>query len=512
MAIEARRRNPDTGLGRSLPSPDWPETGRRAEPRQREKQPKALGESDHLIVLRDGRADHMGKGVTVIGSPQRPLAPDTVGPGIDEPTFLRAISIKAGTAKAHRFQNLYRHLNEALLRHWQTLNKKGAPGVDKVTIAQYGEQLDDNIQRLVKRLKGNAYRSRLIRRKYIPKGKGKERPLGIPVVEDRLLQAAVKLILEAIYEQDFLPASYGYRPKVGAQKAVSDLTYELQFGKYGYVVEADIKGFFDNIDHNWLIRMLAERVDDKPFLGLIESWLKAGILERDGTILHPHTGTPQGGVISPILANLYLHYVLDLWFEKRVKPNCEGQAHIIRFADDFVCAFQYHREAEQFYKALPKRLAEFGLQVAPEKTLIHRFSRFQPTREIRFTFLGFEFYWEADTKGVARVWRRTSRKKLQAGIAACKEWLKANRTQRLPMLLATMKRKVRGHFNYFRAIGNLSSLWTYHQAVVELLYKWLNRRSQRRSLTWDQLKRLLKAVSFPNPKEAMQTLRNRGLA
>ena len=513
MAIEARRRNPDTGLGWSLPLFVAPETGRRAEPLQREKQPKAFGESDHLIVLRDGRADHMGKGLTVIGSPQRPLAPDKVGPGIDEPTFLRAISNKAGTAKAHRFQNLYQYLNEDLLHHaWCTLNKKGAPGVDKVTIARYGEKLDENIRQLVERLKGNEYRSRLIRRKYIPKGKGKERPLGIPVVEDRLLQAAARLLLEAIYEQDFLPISYGYRPNVGAQKAVGDLTYELQFGRYGYVVEADIKGFFDNIDHAWLLRMLEERVDDKPFLRLIETWLKAGILERDGTILHPHSGTPQGGVISPILANLYLHFVLDLWFEKRVKPNCGGQAHIIRFADDFVCAFQYRGEAERFYKALPKRLQDFGLQVAPEKTKIHRFSRFHPTRKRRFILLGFEFYWEADTKGVARVWRRTSRKKLQSSIQACKEWLKANRNLRLPELLSTLKRKVWGHLNYFRAIGNVTSLWTFHKAVTELLYKWLNRRSQRRSLTWEQLNRLLKAVMFPTPKEAMQTLRNRGLA
>ena len=188
----------------------------------------------------------MGKGVTVIGSQQRPLAPDIVGPGIDEPTFLRAISIKAGTAKAHRFQNLYQHLNEDLLHYaWRTLNKRGAPGVDKVTIAQYEQKLDENIRQLVERLKRNEYRSRLIRRKYIPKGKGKERPLGIPVVEDRLVQAAVRLLLEAIFEQDFLPSSYGYRPKVGAQKAVGDLTYELQFGRYGYVVEADIKGFLD---------------------------------------------------------------------------------------------------------------------------------------------------------------------------------------------------------------------------------------------------------------------------
>jgi Reverse transcriptase (RNA-dependent DNA polymerase) len=296
MAIEARRRNPETGLGWSLPLPVWPGTGKWAEFRERERSLTAAGESDHLIVLRDGRADHTGKGVTVVCSPQRPLAPDTVGPGLDEPTFLRAIATKAGHNKAHRFQNLYGHLDVPLLRQaWRSLNKRGAPGVDKVTIAQYGENLDDNLRRLVEKLKRNEYRSRLIRRKYRPKGNGKERPLGIPVVEDRLLQAAAKRLLEAMYEQDFLPTSYGYRPGVGAGKAVADLTYELQFGRHGYVVEADIKGFFDHLDHDWRLRMLELRVDDKPFLGLIASWLKAGILERDGTILHPYSGTPQGG-------------------------------------------------------------------------------------------------------------------------------------------------------------------------------------------------------------------------
>ena len=455
----------------------------------------------------------MGKGVTVIHSPQRPLAPDTVGPENDEPTFLRAISIKAGTAKAHRFQNLYGLLNESLLHHaWRTLNQRGAPGVDKVTMAEYGKNLSENIRQLVERLKRNEYRSRLIRRRYIPKGNGKERPLGIPVVEDRLLQAAARLLLEAIYEMDFLSTSYGYRPKRGAQQAAKDLTYELQFGRHGYVVEADIKGFFDNIDHDWLLRMLAERIDDKPFVGLIASWLKAGILERDGSVLHPHTGTPQGGVISPILANIYLHYVLDVWFEKRIKPSCAGQAYIIRFADDFVCAFQYRADAQRFYRALPRRLEAFGLQAAPEKTCIHRFSRFHPTRTRRFTFLGFEFYWEADSKGTPRVWRRTSRKKLRSSIRACKDWLKTHRHLRLPILLATMKRKVRGHYNYFRAIGNVSSLWCFHTAAIRLLYKWLNRRSERRSLTWEGLRRVLEAYAFPTPVEAMQGIRNRGLA
>lgn len=455
----------------------------------------------------------MGKGTTVICSLQRQLAPDTVGPENAEPTFLQGISIKAGAAKTHRFQNLYGCLNEALLHAaWRKLNKHGAAGVDKETVSQYGEKLDTNIRELVERLKRGEYRSRLIRRKYIPKGNGKERPLGIPVVEDRLLQGAARLLLEAIYETDFLPCSYGYRPRVGAQKAVKELTVELQFGRYGYVVEADIKGFFDTIDHNWLLRMLEERVDDKPFLGLIDSWLKAGILERDNTVHHPHTGTPQGGVISPVLANIYLHYVIDLWFERVVKAHCRGQAHIIRFADDFVCAFQYQNDAQKFYRVLPKRLEKFSLMVAPEKSCIHRFSRFHPSRKRRFTFLGFEFYWEADSKGEARVWRRTSRKKLRASIAACKAWLKCNRHKPLGLLLIAMKRKVQGHYNYFKAIGNSRSLWVFHKEVVKLLYKWLNRRSQRRSLNWDKLKRVLERFNFPRPHLSSGYTWSRGLA
>jgi len=448
----------------------------------------------------------MGKGVTVIRSLQRPLAPDKVGPEYVEPTFLQAISIKAGVAKAHRFQNLYGSLNEALLYEaWRNLNKQGAPGVDKVTIAQYEEKPGEKIKRLVERLKRAEYRSRLIRRKYIPKGKGKERPLGIPVVEDRLLQGAARLLLEAIFEQDFHDVSYGYRPKVGAQKAVKDLCYELQFGRYGDVVEADIQGFFNNIDHEWLLRMLEERVDDKPFLGLIDSWLKAGVLERDGAVTHPQTGTPQGGVISPILANIYLHYVVDQWFESGVKTQCQGRAYIIRYADDFVCAFQYQKEAEQFYRMLPKRLGKFGLKVAPEKTCIHRFSRFDPSRKRRFTFLGFEFYWESDTKGKPRVWRRTARKRLRASILACKEWVKTHRHYPLTKIIPTMIRKVRGHNNYFRAVGNISSLWIFYREAVKLLYKWLNRRSQRRSLTWDGIKRVLAAYAFPVPTQTKQS-------
>lgn len=447
----------------------------------------------------------MGKGVTVIRRSQRQLTSDTVGPKPVEPTFLRSISKKAAKAKSHRFQNLYGSLNESLIyESWCKLNKRGAPGVDKVTIAQYEENLGENIKQLIERLKDKKYRSQLIRRKYIPKGKGKVRPLGIPVVEDRLLQGAVSLLLSAIFEEDFHTVSYGYRPKRGAQQAVKELTFELQFGRYGYVVEADIKGFFDNINHEWLLKMIEQRVDDKPFMKIIESWLKAGILEEDGAVTHPYTGTPQGGVVSPILANIYLHYVVDHWFEHKVKSHCNGQAHLIRYADDFVCAFQYKRDAEAFYRVLPKRLAKFGLAVAPEKTCIHKFSRFKPCRNRQFSFLGFEFYWEADSKGEPRVWRRTSRSKLQKSIKACKEWLRSHRHYPLGALMLTMNRKVRGHYNYFRAVGNMGSLSVFYREAVRLLHKWLNRRSQRRSLTWKGVKRVLEHYSFPDPYQQVK--------
>ncbi len=200
-----------------------------------------------------------------------------------------------------------------------------------------------------------------------------------------------------------------------------------------------------------------------------------------------------------MLSNIYLHHVLDLWFERVVKPSCRGQAHLIRFADDFLCAFQYRDDAERFYRELPKRLEKFALQVAPDKTRLLRFSRFHASRKRRFTFLGFEFYWEADSKGTPRVWRRTARKRLRASIQACKDWLKAKRHLPLGVLLAKMARKVRGHYNYFRAVGNSRALWLFHNEVVKLLYKWLNRRSQRRSLTWPQLTRLLERLAFPRP-------------
>jgi RNA-directed DNA polymerase len=389
---------------------------------------------------------------------------------------------------------------ENLVWCWQFVRKAAAPGVDRVTYHEYDAELHSNIGRLVQRLKENRYHARLVRRQYIPKLNGKLRPLGIPTTEDKLLQRAVAKILEAIFEQDFLGCSYGYRPNVGPKDAVRDLTTALHFGKYHWVVEADIKGFFDNIDHDWMMRMVAERIDDQPFLHLIRKWLKAGILETDGQVLHPVTGTPQGGVISPILANLYLHYALDLWFERRFKPSCQGSAMIIRFADDFVCAFEHQQDAERFYAELGSRLGKFGLDVAPDKTRILRFSKFDLPGSGTFEFLGFEFRWRRSRRGGRTVSRRTSRKKFKASLAALTAWIKEKRNRKITSLFQTLRGKFRGYWNYYGVIGNSASLHSFFYLAKRILFKWLNRRSQRRSYTWRGFADLLIFYQVPFPR------------
>jgi len=270
-------------------------------------------------------------------------------------TSLLGIAKKARSDKRYRFRNLYRELNEELLLDsWRLLRKDAALGADRVSAAEYEANLEENIHQLVERLKRKSYRAKLVRRHYIPKSDGGKRPLGIPATEDKLLQLAVKRLLEAIYEQDFLSCSYGYRPLVGALEAVDQLTVKLQFGAYHQIVEADIRGFFDNLSHEWLMRMLAERIDDEPILRLIKKWLKAGVLDTDGKVLRPEGGTPQGGIISPLLANVYLHYALDLWFDRVFQRSSKGNAFLHRYADDFVCGFEKEEEAlKQFSKVFP---------------------------------------------------------------------------------------------------------------------------------------------------------------
>jgi RNA-directed DNA polymerase len=416
-------------------------------------------------------------------------------------TTLDNITFKARTHPKHRFQNLYGLLNtDSLYQSWGQLNKQAAAGIDGITISHYQQRLPENINRLSQDLKQKCYRANDIKRIFIPKSNGKQRPLGLPTVDDKLVQQSVSQILQSVWEQDFMRNSYGYRPNKSAHQAVHSLGLNLQFKGYGYIVEADIKGFFDNLDHDWLMQMLKQRIDDQAMLNLINQWLKARIKSPDGEYTKPSSGSPQGGIISPVLANIYLHYALDLWFEKKVKPTMRGRCMMIRYADDFVCAFQFARDAERFYKVLPKRLKKFNLDVAEDKTSLMRFSRFHIGRKRHFVFLGFEFYWGTDANGKARLRRRTAVKKQKATLSEYYQWIKSKRSFKLREWLPQLKRKLLGFRNYFGLPDNSRSLSHLYNYVLHTLYKWLNRRSGRKSYNWSDFKKMLTYFKIEIPK------------
>jgi group II intron reverse transcriptase/maturase len=427
--------------------------------------------------------------------------PNIAGTELHKQTSLWGIARTAKHKADHRFRNLYGEIDYVLLKmSWDRLNKRSAISDDDITLKEYTQDLSVNLNNLLERLKTKRYKTKLIKRCYIPKENGKRRPLGIPALEDKIVQKAASMLLEAIYEQDFKDCSYGYRRHRGAKDAVSDLTFNLQYGRFGYVVEADIKGFFDNIDHDKLLEMLSQRINDKAFLNLIRKWLKAGILEPENYVIHPDTGTPQGGIISPVLANIYLHIVLDKWFEEEIKPRLKGKAIIYRYADDFVCAFQYKEDVDRFFKVLPKRMGKYGLELEASKTSVIRFSRFHPCRKRTFHFLGFEFCWFPDRKGIVRVQPRTSPKKLRSALQRIRLWLKNSRHLPKKKFFSTLSRKLIGHYNYYYIRNNSRSVYTFYKQVVKYTFKWLNRRSQRKSYNWNQFERVLKLVKLPMPK------------
>jgi RNA-directed DNA polymerase len=414
---------------------------------------------------------------------------------------LQGIAAKAAQDKTYRFRSLARMLTVSfLLWCWTFIRKKAAAGVDNISAKEYEVELQTNVEDIVTQLKGQRYKAKLVKRQYIPKDNGKLRPLGIPAISDKLVQTGAKIILESIYEQDFLPCSYGYRPRTGATNAVEDIYRELQSGRYHYIVEADIKGFFDNIDHEILISMLNQRIDDKSFIRLIRKWLKAGVLDTDGKIICPATGTPQGGIISPVLANIYLHYALDIWFEQIVKVNCVGKAYLCRYADDFVCAFSNKYDAERFYNELAKRLALFNLQLAEAKTNMLRFSKSHRKDKTHFEFLGFEFRWGKSRLGATVLKRRTSNKKLRKAIANFTEWCKANCQKRMSILFGEINAKFRGYYNYYGLVGNSKALGSFFYWAKINLFKWLNRRSQKKSYNWQAFNDLIRHFNLLKPR------------
>lgn len=415
-------------------------------------------------------------------------------------TSLREIAEQARKDKRRRFTNLAQLITyQYLVENFSILNKKASTGIDGVTHREYAKDLKENIVKLLERVRIGKYRARFVRRKHIKKANGKLRPLGIPTIEDKLLQAAVSRILSEIYEQDFSEASYGYRKGRGPKEAVRALTDQLK-EKYSYVVEADIKGFFDHLDHEWLMKMLDLRVGDGTIKRLIRKWLKAGVIAEDGHIFKPVEGTPQGGVISPILANVYLHYVLDQWFEKEIKDNCDGESCLIRFADDFVALFRYARDAEMFYRKLRDRLGKFNLELAEEKSRIVSFSRFRKYEKTSFSFLGIEFRWGVSNNGKDIIKRRTDRKRLQRAFTEITEWCRENRHRRIRKQTEMMKLKLQGHYNYYGMAGNSKRIRQFFDGAMRIWYRWLNRRSQHRSYTWKGFKEMTRQYQIPRPK------------
>lgn len=400
-----------------------------------------------------------------------------------------------------------------LYDYFYSLKRGAAPGVDGITVSEYEERLAENLESLLSRLIGKRYRAQAVKRHYIPKANGKLRPLGIPALEDKIVQLAATRILESIYEADFSERSVGYRKgKPGARQSSYQLSRELYDGTFRWIVEADIRSFFDEVDHDWLIRMVEQRVKDRAFVGLIRKWLKAGVLEPDGTApWNPEKGTPQGGIISPVLANIYLHYVLDLWIEKKLSHEYRGKVIFMRYADDIIVGFERKDEAADYLRRLPERLGKFSLRLAGEKSALVKFNRWEPDDSGRFTFLGFEFYWSRTRKNRNHtiIKRKTSKKKYRASLKAIKDWIRGGRPWPLKMILSSLRRRLRGYWDYYSVKGNSLMAWKYYRAVCELVFKWLNRRSQRKSYTWSKFGKLWGgAWKIPRPRVVEKVTRN----
>jgi RNA-directed DNA polymerase len=412
----------------------------------------------------------------------------------------------AELAKEHperAFTNMAHHIDLDFLREaFGRTRKSGATGIDGVSGAEYAQALETNLTDLLDRFQSGRYRAPDVRRVHIPKGDGRTRPLGIPTFEDKVLQRAVAMILSAVYEQDFLPCSYGFRPGRSAHQALQDLGDELMALKGGWVIEADIRDCFGTLDHEWMRKILGRRIRDGVLLRQIGKWLNAGILE-DGERTTPDAGTPQGGVISPLLANVYLHDVLDVWFEERVRPRLRGRARLIRYADDFVIACEHEADARRIFAALPGRFAEHGLELHPTKTRLIPFQRppYQPGGETRMPeswhFLGFTHYWSRSLRGYWIVKKKTMAKRLNRAIKAVGAWCRKNRHLAVRDQHRLLSLKLHGHCAYYGITGNSQALRQFRTAMATLWRKWLMRRSGRARRPWSWWNALERRYRLP---------------
>lgn len=423
-------------------------------------------------------------------------------------TKLESLTQRAKENPRNEFISLAHLLTEDFLKgcFWE-LKKDKASGIDGVSVKEYEVGLEKKLKELVIRLKAKKYKPQPVRRVYIPKSGGSKRRLGIPTVEDKIVQMGIKKILEAIFEVDFCDVSYGFRPNRNCHTALDVLDKTIMTKPINYVVDMDIKQFFDTIDHQWLMKCLRQRIKDTSLLRLITRFLKAGIME-EGKFIKADKGTPQGGVLSPLLANIYLHYILDLWFERKVKSKLKGYARLIRYADDFIVCFQSSREAKEFGTTLKQRLSKFNLEASDSKSRIIEFGRYvwqkaqQEDREVAtFDFLGFTHYCDKTRKGKFKLGRKTSGKKYRQKMKAMNLWLKSVRNLvKRQDWWKVLARKLIGHYNYYGISGNSPALGKFYKRTLTLTHKWINRRSQKKSYNWIQFNRLLKYNPLPKPK------------
>lgn len=423
-------------------------------------------------------------------------------------TKLMSITQRAKENPKYKYMTLKYLLTEDFLKEcfWE-LKRDKATGIDGETVKEYEANAEERIKDLVRRMKANQYGVKPVRRVYIPKPNGEVRPLGIPTVEDKIVQMGIKKILESIFEVDFVDVSYGFRPNRSCHNALDDLDKTIMTKPINYVVDMDIEKFFDTVDHNWMMKCLKQRIVDPKFLQLIGKFLKAGIME-EGKFIETDKGTPQGAILSPILANIYLHYVLDLWFKKVEKKELKGYAKLIRYADDFIICFQAGYEANKVSQMLKDRLAKFGLKIAEDKRKIIEFGRYvweKAKRESKkvatFDFLGFTHYCDKTRKGKFKLGRKTASSKFRQKMVAMNQWLKEIRNKiKLKEWWKVLNKKVIGHYRYYGISGNMRALRKFYILTSKLAYKWINRRSQKKSFTYEQYCRFVKYKPLPEPK------------
>ncbi len=418
-------------------------------------------------------------------------------------TKLQRIAARARRDRMASFRSLA-HLVDlpALHRAYGAIQKNRAPGVDGVTRAQYERDLQGNLETLLRRLKTETYRPPPVRRVYIPKDKGGKRPIGIPTLEDKIVQRAYATTLEVIYEQDFYPCSYGFRRGRGCHGALRALWKSCMDAQVGWILDADIRGFFDTLDHGHLRSFIRRRISDGPMRRMINRWLKAGILEKK-QLFYPEAGTPQGGVISPLLANVYLHYVLDEWFHQVVKPRMRGRAFLIRYADDLVIGFEREDDARRVFDVLPKRFERFGLRLHPEKTRLVPFrkprTRTGEERPGTFDFLGLTHYWGKARNQQWVIKRKTAKGRLSRTLRVIHQWCKQNRHQPVAFQYATLCRKLLGHYAYYGITGNYRCLSVVWDRTQRIWHRWLSRRNNR-GMTWERFRAFSILHPLPAPR------------